>query len=59
MRDNSKFCTQVVIDMYAKTARANATPESRPFQKVYSSLNTMLEECFFVGASKFGNNFIA
>lgn len=48
-----------VADIYAKTAEALSTPAQRPFQKVYTSLNTMLEECYFVGASKFGHNFIA
>ncbi|MDD3237005.1 MAG: hypothetical protein PHV37_02780 [Candidatus Gastranaerophilales bacterium] len=47
------------IDVYSETARALEGSQKRPFQKVYNSLNTMLEECYFVGASKFGHNFIA
>lgn len=51
--------TLSVADVYEKTAKALSTTAERPFQKVYTNLNTMLEECYFVGASKFGHNFIA
>ncbi len=46
-------------EVYEETAKALAQPSNRPYQKVYTNLNKMLEECYFVGSSKFGNNFIA
>lgn len=33
--------------------------QEKPASKVYKSLNSMLEECYLVGASRFGHNFIA
>lgn len=48
-----------IAQVYEETAKKLSTPDSRPYQKVYNSMGKMLEECYFVGASKFGNNFIA
>ncbi len=47
------------VNVYEETAKNLAEEMHRPYQKVYNNLNKMLEECYFVGASKFGNNFIA
>lgn len=58
MRELTKY-TLPVADIYEQTAKSLAQTNDRPFQKVYTSLNTMLEECYFVGATKFGHNFIA
>ena len=33
--------------------------EKKPARKIYRSLDSMLEECVFIGATRFGNNFIA
>lgn len=46
-------------DMYQQSIVALAKAEEKPSAKVYRSLNTMLEECYLVGASRFGHNFIA
>ncbi len=53
-----KYSLQAVA-VYEETAEKLSAEESMPYQKVYNSLNKMLEECYFVGASKFGHNFIA
>ena len=43
------------------TGMTNALEETKkkPPRKVYRSLNSMLEECVFLGATRFGTNFIA
>jgi len=54
--------TQFVINaasIYQQSIDALSKAEEKPQAKVYRSINTMLEECYFVGASRFGNNFIA
>lgn len=33
--------------------------EKKPSRKIYRSLDSMLEECVFLGATRFGTNFIA
>ena len=45
--------------IYASTTKALAQAAAQPKRKTYNSLNTMLEECYLVGATKFGHNFIA
>ena len=60
MREQNFFkYTSSVVQVYEETAQKLSEPEKRPYQKVYNNLTTMLEECYFIGASKFGNNFIA
>ena len=46
-------------DMYKASIVSLAKAEEKPAAKVYRNLNTMLEECYLVGASRFGHNFIA
>lgn len=46
-------------DMYKASIVSLAKAEEKPSAKVYRNLNTMLEECYLVGASRFGHNFIA
>ena len=46
-------------DMYKSSIESLVKAEQKPAAKVYRSLNTMLEECYLVGASSFGHNFIA
>jgi hypothetical protein len=45
--------------MYEQTIESLSKAEEKPSSKVYRNLNTMLEECYLVGASRFGHNFIA
>ena len=46
-------------DMYKASIDSLCKAQEKPNAKVYRSLNTMLEECYLVGASRFGHNFIA
>jgi len=48
-----------VSSIYAATAKALNQASEQPKRKTYTSLNTMLEECYLVGSTKFGHNFIA
>ena len=45
--------------IYAATSKALSNSDNQPKRKTYTSLNTMLEECYLVGATRFGHNFIA
>lgn len=49
----------VAAQIYEDTAKSLPVEPEQSFQKVYNNLTKMLEECYFIGASKFGNNFIA
>ena len=44
---------------YEDTVTAIVESQKKPPKKVYRSIDKMLEECFFLGATKFGTNFIA
>ena len=46
-------------DMYKASIVSLAKAEEKPAAKVYRNLNTMLEECYLVGESRFCHNFIA
>lgn len=60
MRENMFLSNSIVVaQIYEDTAKNLATEESKAYQKSYNNLTKMLEECYFIGASKFGNNFIA
>ena len=39
------------LDAFSKNAQ-------KPKQKVFNSIQKMLQESYFIGATKFGNNFI-
>ena len=45
--------------IYATSTKALKQAAAQPKRKTYNSLNTMLEECYLVGATRFGHNFIA
>ena len=46
-------------DIYKEVTEKLSRVEAKPKAKAYRNLNSMLQECYFVGATKFGNNFIA
>ena len=46
-------------DIYKEVTDKLSRVEAKPKAKAYRNLNSMLQECYFVGATKFGNNFIA
>ena len=54
-----KEAVKEVVKETAAAEEAPAKAEEKPAAKVYRNLNTMLEECYLVGASRFGHNFIA
>ena len=47
-----------VSDLYQDSLRAFAKNGQKPKQKVFNNLNKLLGESFFIGATKYGNNFI-
>lgn len=46
-------------DVYREISDKLNEKEEKPKQKSYNNLNKMLQECYFIGATKFGRNFIA
>lgn len=57
--NNFKNYTLAIAAQYDSTKAGIEEAEKQPKRKVYRSLNSMLEECVFIGATRFGNNFIA
>lgn len=51
--------TLAIAAQYNETKAGIAEAEKAPKRKVYRSLDSMLEECVFLGATRFGTNFIA
>lgn len=44
--------------MYLDSMRAFAKSNQKPKQKVFNNMSKLLQESFFIGATKYGNNFI-
>ena len=53
------FITATIAKEYTDSKAALYKASLPPKKKVYKSMNKMLQECFFVGSLKYGNNFIA
>lgn len=53
------FITDTITAEYKNAKQALLLASMPPKKKVYKSMNKMLQECFFVGSLKYGNNFIA
>ncbi len=53
-----KRYTLAIADDYTTTAEKIAQAQQKPPKKVYRSFETMLQECVFLGATRFGTNFI-
>ena len=51
--------TLSIATQYNDTQIALEKTKNKPRKKIYKSLDKLLEECFFMGATKFGTNFIA
>ena len=51
--------TLAIAAQYEDTVTGIMETQKKPPRKVYKSMDKMLEECFFLGATKFGTNFIA
>ena len=45
-------------NMYVDSMKAFAKSNQPPKQKVFNNMQKLLQESFFVGSTKFGNNFI-
>ena len=51
--------TLAITAQYEETRRAVEAAEKKPARKIYRSMDSMLEECVFLGSTMFGTNFIA
>jgi len=51
--------TLSIAAQYKETSIGVKEAEKQPPRKVYRSLDSMLEECVFLGSTMFGTNFIA
>lgn len=51
--------TLAIAAQYNETKTGIEEAEKKPARKVYRSLDSMLEECVLLGATRFGTNFIA
>ena len=47
-----------VADMYKDSLIAFQKNAQKPKQKVFNNITKLLQESYFVGSTKFGNNFI-
>lgn len=51
--------TLSIATQYQNTKQGIADAQKKPQRKVYRSMETMLQECVFLGATRFGTNYIA
>lgn len=51
--------TLSIATQYNETRTAVEKAQEKPKRKVYRTLDSMLEECVFLGATRFGTNYIA
>lgn len=51
--------TMSITDSYQETVIGLMQANVKPKRKAYRSITALLEESFFLGATKFGENFIA
>ena len=47
-----------VTSLYQESLNAFVKSAQKPKQKVFNNMSKLLQESFFVGSTKFGNNFI-
>ena len=50
--------TLAIADDYTNTANRIAEAQKKPPKKVYNSMSGLLQECVFLGATRFGTNYI-
>lgn len=53
------FFSGIIAEEYSQTKKAVEEAQKGNKKKVYRDLAKMLQECYFVGSLKYGNNFIA
>ena len=51
--------TLSIAAQYEITKQRVEEAEKKPSRKVYRSMDAMLQECVFLGATRFGTNYIA
>lgn len=51
--------TLSIATQYQNTKQGITDAQKKPQRKVYRSMETMLQECVFLGATRFGTNYIA
>lgn len=51
--------TLSIAAQYSDTKQGLEEAQKRPSTKMYRSMDTMLRECVFLGATRFGTNYIA
>ena len=51
--------TLSITDSYQETVLGLMEANNKPKRRAYNSITSLLEESFFLGATKFGENFIA
>ena len=51
--------TLAIAAQYNESRQGIQQAEKEPPRKVYRTLDSMLEECVFLGSTRFGTNFIA
>lgn len=51
--------TLSIATQYSDTKNGIQKAQIPPPRKMYKSMDTMLKECVFLGATRFGTNFIA
>lgn len=51
--------TLSITSQYQDTKNAIQKTQEKPKRKVYRTMEAMLEECVFLGATRFGTNYIA
>ncbi len=54
-----KQCTNFVVDAYKESSIKFDEAQNKEKGRTYTSLSSMLKENFFLGSTKFGENFIA
>lgn len=47
-----------VASLYQDSVKAFMKTSQKPKQKVFNNMSKLLQESFFVGSTKYGNNFI-
>ena len=58
-QDDIFFTNSIIANEYEKAVTGILEACQPPKKKVYNNMMKMLEESFFVGSLKYGNNFIA
>lgn len=51
--------TLSIAAQYQDTKTSMQQAEQKPSRKIYTTMDAMLQECVFLGATRFGTNFIA